>query len=151
MAILKTHRFKALKLHGATLAGFSADYSYPHPHTLYFLEGVDDNCKLQPEQLRAKMLMFAFGNAVACAHRLYGVRPPVRLWQRLEQKYSSCHFLCLVSFLRANHSTCWTGQLQSRPLGPMAEYFSSWFSSSTQQRLKKTAALRTRSGVWSCV
>uniref|UniRef100_H3DMX7 Large ribosomal subunit protein mL37 n=1 Tax=Tetraodon nigroviridis TaxID=99883 RepID=H3DMX7_TETNG len=55
--------------------GFAADYAYPHPHTLYFLEGADDNCKLQPEQFRAKMLMFAFGNALACAHKLYGTQP----------------------------------------------------------------------------
>lgn len=71
---LKTGWFKALKLYSATLSGFTADYSYLHPHTLYFLEGVDESCKLKPEQFRAKMLMFAFGNALACAHKLYGVR-----------------------------------------------------------------------------
>ncbi|XP_003975548.1 large ribosomal subunit protein mL37 isoform X1 [Takifugu rubripes] len=54
--------------------GFAVDYVYPHPHTLYFLEGVDDDCKLQPEQFRAKMLMFTFGNALACAHKLYGTQ-----------------------------------------------------------------------------
>lgn len=54
--------------------GFRGDYPYPHAHTLYFLEGADACCKLRPEQFRAKMVMFTFGNALARAHRLYGVR-----------------------------------------------------------------------------
>ncbi|TMS10078.1 Acyl-coenzyme A thioesterase 11 [Larimichthys crocea] len=53
--------------------GFRDDYPYPHAHTLYFLEDADANCKLRPEQFRAKMVMFAFGNALARAHKLYGV------------------------------------------------------------------------------
>lgn len=60
---------------GVNSTGFTADYSHPHPHTLYFLEGGDDSCKLQPEQVRAKMLMFAFGNALACSHKLHGTKP----------------------------------------------------------------------------
>lgn len=56
------------------LSGFRDDYPYPHAHTLYFLEGADARCKLRPEQFRAKMLMFTFGNALSRAHKLYGVR-----------------------------------------------------------------------------
>ncbi|TKS80393.1 39S ribosomal protein L37, mitochondrial [Collichthys lucidus] len=55
--------------------GFRDDYPYPHAHTLFFLEDADANCKLRPEQFRAKMVMFAFGNALARAHKLYGTQP----------------------------------------------------------------------------
>lgn len=58
-----------------SLAGFREGYPYPHPHTLYFLEKA--NLKPQrflPEQLRAKMLLFSFANALAQARLLYGVR-----------------------------------------------------------------------------
>ncbi|KAM4623333.1 large ribosomal subunit protein mL37 [Polymixia lowei] len=55
--------------------GFKKDYPYPHAHTLYFLEAGDVPCKLRPEQLRAKMIMFSFGNALARAHGLYGAQP----------------------------------------------------------------------------
>lgn len=55
------------------VSGFIGDYPYPHAHTLYFQEA-DAGHKLQPEQFRAKMLMFTFGNALARAHKLYGVR-----------------------------------------------------------------------------
>uniref|UniRef100_A0A8C3ACU0 Large ribosomal subunit protein mL37 n=1 Tax=Cyclopterus lumpus TaxID=8103 RepID=A0A8C3ACU0_CYCLU len=55
--------------------GFRDDYPYPHAHTLYFLDGADATCKLRPEQFRAKMLMFAFGNALVRAHKLYGSQP----------------------------------------------------------------------------
>lgn len=54
--------------------GFREGYPYPHPHTLYFLEKA--NLRPQrflPEQLRAKMLLFAFANALAQARLLYGV------------------------------------------------------------------------------
>ncbi|XP_078121037.1 large ribosomal subunit protein mL37 [Sander vitreus] len=53
-------------------SGFRGDYPYPHAHTLYFLEGADPCCKLRPEQFRAKMFMFTFGNALVRAHNLYG-------------------------------------------------------------------------------
>ncbi|MEQ2276080.1 39S ribosomal protein L37, mitochondrial [Xenotaenia resolanae] len=55
--------------------GFRGNYPYPHAHTLYFLETADPNCKLRPEQFRAKMIMFTFGNALARAHKLYGTQP----------------------------------------------------------------------------
>lgn len=55
--------------------GFRGDYPYPHAHTLYLLETPDSNSKLRPEQFRAKMIMFAFGNALARAHKLYGTQP----------------------------------------------------------------------------
>ena len=56
------------------LAGFREGYPYPYPHTLYLLESA--NCRahrFQPDQLRAKMILFAFGNALAQARLLYGV------------------------------------------------------------------------------
>lgn len=59
----------------ANCTGFRDDYPYPHAHTLYFLEGADARCKLRPEQFRAKMLMFTFGNALVRAHKLYGTQP----------------------------------------------------------------------------
>ena len=63
------------------LAGFQEGYPYPYPHTLYFLETASLRPhRLQPDHLRAKMILFAFGNALAQARRLYGVcmwrRPP---------------------------------------------------------------------------
>lgn len=56
------------------LLGFKDGYPYSHPHTLYFLESANKRPnRFRPEQLRAKMLMFAFGNALAKAKVLYGV------------------------------------------------------------------------------
>nr|XP_046263713.1 39S ribosomal protein L37, mitochondrial [Scatophagus argus] len=55
--------------------GFVGDYPYPHAHTLYFLEDDGARFKLRPDQFRAKMLMFAFGNALARARMLYGNEP----------------------------------------------------------------------------
>uniref|UniRef100_A0A1A7X9V4 Large ribosomal subunit protein mL37 n=1 Tax=Iconisemion striatum TaxID=60296 RepID=A0A1A7X9V4_9TELE len=55
--------------------GFRGDYAYPHAHTLYFLESDESDYKLQPEQFRAKMVMFSFGNALARAHKLFGTQP----------------------------------------------------------------------------
>ncbi|MEJ1282675.1 39S ribosomal protein L37, mitochondrial [Cricetulus griseus] len=53
--------------------GFREDYPYPHLHTLYFLENANLRPhRFPPEQLRAKMLLFAFGNALARARLLYG-------------------------------------------------------------------------------
>lgn len=56
-------------------SGFRDGYPYQHAHTLYFSEGACDGFKLQPEQFRAKMIMFAFGNALARAHKQYGSQP----------------------------------------------------------------------------
>ncbi|XP_008298178.1 39S ribosomal protein L37, mitochondrial-like [Stegastes partitus] len=55
--------------------GFTGNYPYPHAHTLYFLESADPRCILRPDQFRAKMVMFSFGNALARAHKLYGTEP----------------------------------------------------------------------------
>uniref|UniRef100_A0ABI7YJM1 Large ribosomal subunit protein mL37 n=1 Tax=Felis catus TaxID=9685 RepID=A0ABI7YJM1_FELCA len=53
--------------------GFQEGYPYPYPHTLYFLETASLRPhRLQPDHLRAKMILFAFGNALAQARRLYG-------------------------------------------------------------------------------
>ncbi|MGH0147823.1 UNVERIFIED_CONTAM: hypothetical protein FKN15_048043 [Acipenser sinensis] len=54
--------------------GFRDGYPYPHTHTLFFTETEDSAAKFKPEQLRAKMIMFAFGNALARAKSLHGVR-----------------------------------------------------------------------------
>lgn len=55
--------------------GFRDGYPYSHPHTLFFLESANVRTdRFRPEQLRAKMLMFAFGNALAKAKALHGVR-----------------------------------------------------------------------------
>jgi len=59
--------------------GFKDDYPYPHAHTLYFLETGEVIPRLHPPQLRAKMIMFAYGNALARAHTLYGPEPQSRL------------------------------------------------------------------------
>lgn len=55
-------------------SGFTGDYPYPHAHTLYFLETTERQYRLHPAQFRAKMIMFTFGNALARAYKLYGVR-----------------------------------------------------------------------------
>ena len=61
------------------LAGFQEGYPYPCPHTLYFLESANLRPRrFQPDQLRAKMILFAFGSALAQARLLYGVR----IWRR---------------------------------------------------------------------
>ncbi|XP_058511651.1 large ribosomal subunit protein mL37 [Ochotona princeps] len=53
--------------------GFQQGCPYPHPHTLYFLEKANLRPhRFRPEQLRAKMILFAFGNALAQARLLYG-------------------------------------------------------------------------------
>ncbi|XP_001380937.1 39S ribosomal protein L37, mitochondrial [Monodelphis domestica] len=53
--------------------GFHEGYPYPHPHTVYFMESANHRrARCRPEQLRAKMIMFAFGNALAQARTLYG-------------------------------------------------------------------------------
>ncbi|KAM6415346.1 large ribosomal subunit protein mL37 [Rhynochetos jubatus] len=58
--------------------GFRDGYPYSHPHTLFFLESANVRTnRFRPEQLRAKMLMFAFGNALAKAKVLYGNDPKV--------------------------------------------------------------------------
>ncbi|XP_070700739.1 large ribosomal subunit protein mL37 [Pempheris klunzingeri] len=67
----KVHMYKE----EVNCSGFREDYPYPHAHTVYFVGGAGAGCKLQPEQFRAKMVMFAFGNALARAHRLYGSQP----------------------------------------------------------------------------
>ncbi|XP_062377004.1 39S ribosomal protein L37, mitochondrial [Sardina pilchardus] len=56
-----------------TDTGFREDYAYPHAHTLFFTHLMDGFL----EQLRAKMVMFAFGNALARARALYGPEPQV--------------------------------------------------------------------------
>uniref|UniRef100_A0A8D0HDL5 Large ribosomal subunit protein mL37 n=1 Tax=Sphenodon punctatus TaxID=8508 RepID=A0A8D0HDL5_SPHPU len=58
--------------------GFREGYPYPYAHTVYFTESSKNPVpKFHPEQLRAKMLMFAFCNALAKAKTFYGAEPKV--------------------------------------------------------------------------
>lgn len=59
--------------------GFREGYPFPHAHTLYLDDPKNPRCVLHPEQFRAKMLMFAFGNALARAHLQYGTEPKEQL------------------------------------------------------------------------
>ncbi|XP_026885700.2 39S ribosomal protein L37, mitochondrial [Electrophorus electricus] len=56
--------------------GFREDYPFPHAHTIFMME-TGNTPKLYPQQLRAKMIMFSFGNALARARSLYGNEPKV--------------------------------------------------------------------------
>ncbi|NWR71035.1 RM37 protein, partial [Centropus unirufus] len=71
--------YKELNDTGKSGSGcFRDGYPYSHPHTLFFLESANIRPnRFRPEQLRAKMLMFAFGNALAKAKVLYGNDPKV--------------------------------------------------------------------------
>ncbi|KAJ8274310.1 hypothetical protein COCON_G00089350 [Conger conger] len=59
-----------------THTGFKEGYPYPHAHTVFHLEAKRP-FRLFPEQLRAKMIMFAFANALARAQACYGTQPQV--------------------------------------------------------------------------
>uniref|UniRef100_A0A2K6ME28 Large ribosomal subunit protein mL37 n=1 Tax=Rhinopithecus bieti TaxID=61621 RepID=A0A2K6ME28_RHIBE len=53
--------------------GFREGYPYPYPHTLYLLDKANlQRGRFQPDQLQAKMILFAFGSALAQARVLYG-------------------------------------------------------------------------------
>lgn len=52
--------------------GFRDGFSYSHPHTVYLTEPCSTKAKFLPDQLRAKMIMIAFGGAVAKAKLLFG-------------------------------------------------------------------------------
>ncbi|KAL0604398.1 39S ribosomal protein L37, mitochondrial [Plecturocebus cupreus] len=53
--------------------GFREGYPYPCHHTLYLLDKANLRPRrFQPDQLRAKMILFAFGSALAQARLLYG-------------------------------------------------------------------------------
>lgn len=65
--------------HERNCTGFREGYPFPHAHTLYFDDQKSPRCVLRPEQFQAKMVMFAFGNALARAHLQYGTEPKERL------------------------------------------------------------------------
>uniref|UniRef100_A0A8D0DX38 Large ribosomal subunit protein mL37 n=1 Tax=Salvator merianae TaxID=96440 RepID=A0A8D0DX38_SALMN len=56
--------------------GFQEGYQYDYPHTLYVAQ-CDKEIIMKPEHLRAKMIMFTFGNALAKARKLYGEEPRI--------------------------------------------------------------------------
>ncbi|XP_042319202.1 39S ribosomal protein L37, mitochondrial [Sceloporus undulatus] len=59
-----------------TDTGFREGYPYPHPHTIYFAPRCIKS-KIKPEHLQARMMMFAFGSALAKAKGLYGDEPRI--------------------------------------------------------------------------
>ncbi|XP_015742824.2 39S ribosomal protein L37, mitochondrial [Python bivittatus] len=54
--------------------GFNKGYPYPYPHTAYTVE---TGKREKSEHFQARVLMFAFGNALAKAKELYGDEPKV--------------------------------------------------------------------------
>ncbi|XP_029474351.1 39S ribosomal protein L37, mitochondrial [Rhinatrema bivittatum] len=52
--------------------GFQNNYPYPHPHTVYFSNFSKKFKKWKSEHLQAKMIMFAFANALVKAKAVYG-------------------------------------------------------------------------------
>ncbi|XP_056388140.1 39S ribosomal protein L37, mitochondrial [Hyla sarda] len=52
--------------------GFKDGFPYPNLHTVYLTEPCSTRAKFSPDQLRAKMIMIAFGGAVAKARILFG-------------------------------------------------------------------------------
>ncbi|KAM4722653.1 large ribosomal subunit protein mL37 [Rhinophrynus dorsalis] len=52
--------------------GFRDGYPFPHPHTLYITEPCSTKARFLPDQLRAKMIMLAFGSALVKAKILFG-------------------------------------------------------------------------------
>lgn len=65
--------------HEKNSTGFCEGYPFPHAHTLFFDDPKNPRCVLRPEQFLAKMVMFAFGNALARAHLQYGMETRGRL------------------------------------------------------------------------
>ncbi|XP_020777880.1 39S ribosomal protein L37, mitochondrial [Boleophthalmus pectinirostris] len=65
--------------HEKNSTGFREGYPFPHAHTLFFYDQKNQRSSLQPDQFRAKMVMFAFGNALARAHLQYGTEPQTML------------------------------------------------------------------------
>ncbi|KAG8436860.1 hypothetical protein GDO86_007808 [Hymenochirus boettgeri] len=53
-------------------AGFRPGFQFPHPHTVFLMDPCSTKARFLPDQLRAKMIMLAFGSAVAKAKMLYG-------------------------------------------------------------------------------
>ncbi|CAH2311207.1 39S ribosomal L37, mitochondrial [Pelobates cultripes] len=53
-------------------SGFKPGYPFTHPHTLFLIEPCSTKAKFSPDQLRAKMIMLAYGSALAKARSLYG-------------------------------------------------------------------------------
>ncbi|XP_068095104.1 large ribosomal subunit protein mL37 [Hyperolius riggenbachi] len=52
--------------------GFRDGFPFSHPHTLYLLDPCSTKARFQPDQLRAKMIITAFGSAAAKAKMLFG-------------------------------------------------------------------------------
>ncbi|CAI9621348.1 unnamed protein product [Staurois parvus] len=52
--------------------GFKDGCPFIHPHTIYLLDPCSTKARFLPDQLRAKMIMTAFGSAVAKAKMQYG-------------------------------------------------------------------------------
>ncbi|XP_018419483.1 PREDICTED: 39S ribosomal protein L37, mitochondrial [Nanorana parkeri] len=52
--------------------GFKDGFPFRHPHTIYLMDPCSTRARFLPDQLRARMIMTAFGSAVAKAKTLYG-------------------------------------------------------------------------------
>lgn len=65
--------------HERNSTGFRKGYPFPHAHTLFLDDPKNPRCVLRPEQFLCKMVMFAFGNALARAHLQYGTEPQEQL------------------------------------------------------------------------
>ncbi|XP_053549962.1 39S ribosomal protein L37, mitochondrial [Bombina bombina] len=55
-----------------TDSGFRAGYPFSYPHTVYLLDPCSTRARFLPDQLRAKMIMVAYGSALAKAKILFG-------------------------------------------------------------------------------
>ncbi|XP_063795710.1 large ribosomal subunit protein mL37 [Pseudophryne corroboree] len=79
--------------------GFKAEYPFSNPHTIYLTEPCSTRAKFLPDQLRAKMIMFAFGSALAKAKTLYGddakVLPQPIVVQSVSTDGQLFHFMVL--------------------------------------------------------
>ncbi|KAM4641555.1 large ribosomal subunit protein mL37 [Discoglossus pictus] len=53
-------------------SGFRPGYPFSHPHTVYLMDPCSTKAKFLPDQLRAKMIMVAYGTALAKAKMLLG-------------------------------------------------------------------------------
>ncbi|XP_053325464.1 39S ribosomal protein L37, mitochondrial [Spea bombifrons] len=52
--------------------GFKEGYPFPDPHTIFIMDPCSTKARFLPDQLRAKMIMLAFGSALAKAKILNG-------------------------------------------------------------------------------
>eukprot|EP00079_Xenopus_tropicalis_P008404 XP_002931477.1 PREDICTED: 39S ribosomal protein L37, mitochondrial [Xenopus tropicalis] len=78
-------------------SGFRPGYPFPHPHTVFVMDPCSTRAGFLPDQLRAKMIMLAYGSALAKARNLFGedakVLPEPILVQSIGTDGQHFHFL----------------------------------------------------------